>query len=215
MSTPTPTPSGNRTQTQEKPIRVSDDPLEFRQFYFNYAKYHYNPTNKLIHLIFIPQIIFTIWALLHYAPSYTFVVSNYEVTIDISLVVITIVSMIFSLVDTLIAFGCLTGGLTLYFISLYLYVNDEEIFGGNHLKVMLAIHIVSWIFQFIGHGIFEKRAPALSENVFLLFLAPFFVILEVLHFFFGYRDKEIKETNIIIAKEIEQFRRLKKAKASQ
>lgn len=44
MSTPTPTPSGNRTQTQEKPIRVSDNPLDFRQFYFNYAKYHYNPT---------------------------------------------------------------------------------------------------------------------------------------------------------------------------
>jgi len=43
-STPTPTPTPKGNQNDEKPIRVSDNPLEFRQFYFNYAKYHYNPT---------------------------------------------------------------------------------------------------------------------------------------------------------------------------
>lgn len=51
----------------------------------------------------------------------------------------------------------------------------------------LAIHVASWIAQFVGHGIFEGRAPALLDNLIqAVFLAPFFVWMEVL-FFFGYR----------------------------
>lgn len=53
----------------------------------------------------------------------------------------------------------------------------------------LGIHIASWLLQFVGHGFFEGRAPALLDNlVQALFLAPFFVWLEVL-FFFGYRPE--------------------------
>lgn len=54
------------------------------------------------------------------------------------------------------------------------------------------IHVVSWLAQFVGHGVFEKRAPALLDNlVQALLLAPLFVWMEVL-FFFGYRP-ELKE----------------------
>ena len=53
--------------------------------------------------------------------------------------------------------------------------------------IAIGIHILSWIAQFIGHGIFEGRAPALLDNLIqAIFLAPFFVWLEVL-FAFGYR----------------------------
>ena len=35
--------------------------------------------------------------------------------------------------------------------------------------------------QFIGHGVFERRKPALLDNIFQAFYAaPFFVLLEVL-----------------------------------
>lgn len=54
------------------------------------------------------------------------------------------------------------------------------------------IHIVSWLAQFVGHGVFEKRAPALLDNLVQAFLlAPLFVWMEIL-FFFGYR-RELKE----------------------
>ena len=53
----------------------------------------------------------------------------------------------------------------------------------------LGIHIFSWIIQFIGHGVFEGRAPALLDNlVQAVFLAPFFVWLEFL-FMCGYRPE--------------------------
>ncbi|KAF2705243.1 DUF962-domain-containing protein [Pleomassaria siparia CBS 279.74] len=80
---------------------------------------------------------------------------------------------------------------------------------GNHLTSTYgatantwagAVFIVSWVAQFIGHGIFEGRAPALLDNlVQALFLAPFFVWFEVL-FTLGYRpdlkrrlDKGVEE----------------------
>lgn len=44
-----------------------------------------------------------------------------------------------------------------------------------------AVHIVSWIMQFVGHGVYEGRKPALLDNIFQAFyLAPFFVFLEAL-----------------------------------
>jgi len=46
--------------------------------------------------------------------------------------------------------------------------------------IALGIFTASWIAQFIGHGVFEGRAPALLDNlVQALFLAPFFVWMEV------------------------------------
>jgi len=64
----------------------------------------------------------------------------------------------------------------------------------------IAIHVVCWIAQFIGHGVFEGRAPALLDNlVQALFLAPFFVWMELL-FKFGYRP----ELQARVNKEVEK-----------
>jgi len=64
-----------------------------------------------------------------------------------------------------------------------------DIYGSVANKWAIAVHVVCWIAQFIGHGKFEGRAPALLDNlVQALFLAPLFVWLEVL-FYFGYRPE--------------------------
>lgn len=69
----------------------------------------------------------------------------------------------------------------------------------------LGIHIVSWVAQFIGHGAFEGRAPALLDNlVQAFFLAPFFVWLEVL-FYFGYRPELKSRLDKSVEQEIAKF----------
>lgn len=68
------------------------------------------------------------------------------------------------------------------------------------------VHIFSWIAQFIGHGKFEGRAPALMDNlVQAIFLAPLFVWLEVL-FFFGYRPELRERVQEGVDKEIAKYR---------
>merc|ERR1712110_653095 len=67
-------------------------------------------------------------------------------------------------------------------VALDTHINEIPIW-----KIALAIHVVCWILQFIGHGVFEGRAPALIDSWDQAFLtAPLFVLMEIL-FFFGYR----------------------------
>ncbi len=71
----------------------------------------------------------------------------------------------------------------------------------------LALFTISWIAQFVGHGVFERRAPALLDNlVQALFLAPFFVWMEVL-FLFGYRPELKGRLDKAVEVEIDNWRR--------
>lgn len=89
---------------------------------------------------------------------------------------------------------------------------------GNHLTSTygktanywaLGLHVVSWLAQFVGHGVFEGRAPALLDNlVQAIFLAPFFVFLEVL-FFFGYRPELKSRLDKAISADIKKYKESK------
>jgi uncharacterized membrane protein YGL010W len=73
-------------------------------------------------------------------------------------------------------------------------------------QVAIATHIICWILQFIGHGAFEHRAPALFDNlVQAIFLAPLFVWLELL-FKFGYRRELQSRVENAVQIEIAKFR---------
>ena len=73
----------------------------------------------------------------------------------------------------------------------------------------IGLHVTSWLAQFVGHGAFEGRAPALLDNlVQAAFLAPFFVWMEIL-FMLGYRPELKARVDVEVEKEIEKFRKSK------
>lgn len=73
-------------------------------------------------------------------------------------------------------------------------------------QIALGVFVVSWVAQFIGHGKFEGRAPALLDNlVQALVLAPFFVWMEVL-FKLGYRPELRSRVDKAVEKEIAKFK---------
>lgn len=92
---------------------------------------------------------------------------------------------------------------------------------GNQLRIAnptatnqwsIAIFLVSWILQFVGHGKFEGRAPALLDNLFqAIFLAPLFVWLELL-FMLGYRPELKARVDKAVAVEVAKFRSQKAVK---
>ncbi|KAF9132256.1 hypothetical protein BGW39_000508 [Mortierella sp. 14UC] len=68
------------------------------------------------------------------------------------------------------------------------------------------IHVLSWLAQFIGHGVYEKRAPKLTESVVqAAVLGPYFILWEVL-FFLGYKPQLKKELDILVKADIAAFR---------
>jgi uncharacterized membrane protein YGL010W len=84
-----------------------------------------------------------------------------------------------------------------------------SLYGGKANQWAIAINVVSWIAQFIGHGKFEGRAPALLDNlVQALFLAPFFVWFEIL-FYFGYRPALKSRLDKAVDVEIKKFQQSK------
>ncbi|KAK8338128.1 hypothetical protein V6Z11_A09G233700 [Gossypium hirsutum] len=84
-------------------------------------------------------------------------------------------------------------------------------------KVVLVSQLLCWTGQFLGHGIFEKRAPALLDNlVQALLMAPFFVLLEVLQSLFGYEPYPgfQMRVNAKIKAEIKEWQDKKQKKVS-
>ena len=70
----------------------------------------------------------------------------------------------------------------------------------------VGIFMSSWVAQFIGHGVFEGRAPAVLDNLIqALVLAPFFVWMEIL-FFIGYRPELKSRVDYAVEKEVERYR---------
>lgn len=77
-------------------------------------------------------------------------------------------------------------------------------------QVAISTHIVCWLLQFVGHGAYEGRAPALLDNLFqAIFLAPLFVWLEVL-FKLGYRRELQSRVEKAVKIEVAKFKNQKK-----
>lgn len=74
------------------------------------------------------------------------------------------------------------------------------------------VWVVAWIAQFFGHGYYEKRAPALLDNLMqALVMAPFFVLFEV-SYMMNYRREILDEVDVIIKPELEAFHAQRNAK---
>jgi len=92
------------------------------------------------------------------------------------------------------------------------YLTSTHTYSANSIAIV--VEIVAWTAQFIGHGVFEKRAPALLDNIVqALVLAPFFVFMEVL-FKCGYRPELQKRVNLAVEGEIKKFTAVKNGKAN-
>lgn len=95
------------------------------------------------------------------------------------------------------------------------YVNYlNSAYGMTAVYWSLGVQVVAWIAQFVGHGVFEGRAPALLDNlVQAFFLAPFFVWLEVL-FFLGYRPELKARIDKAVKVEVDKFNQAKEGKTT-
>ena len=43
-------------------------------------------------------------------------------------------------------------------------------------RVAIALFVVGWIFQFVGHYVYEKRAPAFYRNLAHLLVGPLWIL---------------------------------------
>lgn len=159
-----------------------------------YRSYHFNHTNVTIHLICIPIILLsTIAFLTPVTINFGGLINNSNYNLG-SLLAWSY-GIYYILLDWQI--GLPAAGVLFsfahYIKQYYLTLSETSVPTSNEfVKIAVALHVFSWFAQFYGHGVHEKRAPALLDNLLqALVLAPFFVAFEIA-FFLGYR-KDLKK----------------------
>ncbi|KAE9373398.1 DUF962-domain-containing protein [Stipitochalara longipes BDJ] len=178
-----------------------------------YGAYHHNPVNIGIHMTCVPLIL--AFGLLLATNSPTLIPLPEWLTIpNLPLNLGTLGAIFYS--GFYILLEPVAGSILLpIIIGWTAYANHlTTTIPSTINKAAIAVQIVSWIAQFIGHGVYEGRAPALLDNlVQALVLAPFFVFMEAL-FHFGYRPELQKRVSDAVEKEIKKVKAEKDAKTN-
>lgn len=109
----------------------------------------------------------------------------------VTLIVFGILSMLAELrVGPLTAGEILIGAVVLYYATLDLplaaamlaafVVLDLAARGVANWRVGLAAFLIGWVFQAVGHAVYEKNRPAFFKNLQHLLVGPLFLVNEVL-----------------------------------
>ncbi|XP_051115942.1 2-hydroxy-palmitic acid dioxygenase mpo1-like isoform X1 [Andrographis paniculata] len=158
--------------------------------YASFAAYHRNPINIFIHMILTWPTVFTASVLLYFTPPLiahspiqlvnggAYVVLNYGFFMTL------IYALYYVILDrragSLAALLCFLGWIGSSVLGRSLGFSLAW-------KVVLASQILCWSGLFIGHAVFEKRAPAIFDNFAqATLMGSFFVLLEILRSCFGY-----------------------------
>jgi uncharacterized membrane protein YGL010W len=155
-----------------------------------YTAYHRHPANRFIHFFMVPAIA---WTLIVWADLWTlFSADGLDITFAFPLV--GIVLLWYLMLDFALGVAMVAMFTILMVTAIQL---NSAVPAGTSALIALAVFVGSWIFQLIGHGVWEKRRPALAENLTQVFIAPMFLVAETL-FAMGFR-KELEERVEVVA----------------
>lgn len=130
------------------------------QYLAQYAESHQNSTNKKIHFICVPLIMWTVLMLLDLV----------VLPLGTLAYVLVIVSFIFyHVIKTPILDSVLMIILSLAMIFTARFLNDYR------LMVAVSVFVAAWIGQFIGHKI-EGKKPSFFQDLLFLLIGPMWIL---------------------------------------
>ena len=140
-----------------------------------YGRDHQNPTNKLIHWICVPVILFTVFGLLMSVP-FPIIANGW---INVATIVFLFALAFYFRLSFPIFVGMILIGFLMLLGNRFLAVNLLPTIGLNLLQFSIIVFVIAWIFQFIGHKI-EGQKPSFLEDMQFLLIGPIWL----LHFIF-------------------------------
>ena len=134
-----------------------------------YAVSHQNPTNKLLHWICVPAIVLAVMGLLWAAPVPAAVAALVP-WLNWALVVAAAAILYYLALSPLLA-----AGIALAFAGLLLLTQALTRLPWPLWQTSLAIFVVAWIGQFIGHMV-EGRRPSFFKDLQFLLIGPLWLL---------------------------------------
>jgi uncharacterized membrane protein YGL010W len=133
---------------------------DIRSLFADYASFHQTAGNKWFHRVGIPLIMLTLFGLLARVPIVPHV--------DAAILLIVIAEIVYVILDWRLAALMLVPAVAFYFLgaALPMWVN-------------VALFVVGWILQFVGHSVYEKRQPAFLTNALHLLVGPLWILNDV------------------------------------
>lgn len=173
-----------------------------------YRKYHFNPSNVTIHLCCIPLILLTTITFL----SPILLVGLDHPYVNAGSLLAWVYGIYYILLDWQLGvpLAIFLTGFVHWIKTAYLNLNSDT--KRLFVHYAIALHVVGWLAQFYGHAFYERRAPALFDNLLLaLVLAPFFVVFEIA-FWMGFKldtKKRMDNRAGLLVKQMNEERRKK------
>jgi uncharacterized membrane protein YGL010W len=137
----------------------------------NYMEYHRTPGNKVSHYIGIPLIVITLLGLLS---RVTFGSDAFQESIlrpDLGWVLLALGSIYYLYLDWKLALPFILVMIGFYCIGRSL-----------SLEAQIALQVVGWVAQYIGHLKYEKKSPAFYTNLTHLLIGPLWVFAKVIRY---------------------------------
>ena len=121
-----------------------------------YAESHQNPLNELIHFVCIPAIVFSLLGILW--------------ALHPVLALATVLGSLYYYLKLSRPFALGMGAMSLLMLALLALLPSMTV-----LPVSIAVFVVAWIGQFIGHKI-EGKKPSFFDDLRFLLIGPLFVL---------------------------------------
>lgn len=137
-----------------------------KYWFLEYTKDHMNPSNIRTHYLGVPLVTLSLLGIIN---SLNFDFNGMH--INVSLIFLTLSLIWYFILDKKLAAMITIPIFTIYYISTLLT-----------LKVNIAIQVVGWIFQLIGHYKFEGRSPAFLKSLPQLLIGPLFMFAKTINY---------------------------------
>ena len=127
----------------------------------DYASYHQTPGNKAFHRLGIPMIMLTLIGMLTQVKLGILGGVNY----DLAMILIAAASAYYFVVELRLALPMIAVSILFYFIG-----------AAIPFWINVALFVLGWIFQFIGHKVYEHKNPAFFRNFQHLLVGPLWIL---------------------------------------
>lgn len=140
-----------------------------------YGRDHQHPTNKLIHWICVPVILFSVFGLLMSIP-FPLIADGW---INMASIVFVFALVFYLRLSVPIFFGMLIIGFLFIRGNMLIESSFLLLTGLSLWQFSMIVFVIAWIFQFIGHKL-EGQKPSFLEDLQFLLIGPIWL----LHFLF-------------------------------
>jgi uncharacterized membrane protein YGL010W len=135
--------------------------LDIHALFADYASYHRTKGNKAFHRLGIPLIMLTLIGML--------VRVHVAGRVDAAMILIALAEVYYLLAEWRLAIAMLAVSIAFYFIG-----------AAIPLWLNAALFVLGWIFQFIGHSVYEHRNPAFFRNFTHLLIGPLWILNDLI-----------------------------------